>query len=70
MRWLTLYNKIGKQQVHITGHCDVTLATEHGEVPLALKFDNMNRPYFEIDANRKTYSIMDKSVCIQKEQNK
>ena len=49
----------------ITSHCDVTILTESGEKPLVIKYDHHNRPFFEIDENRKTYAIMDKQVKIK-----
>ena len=66
MRWTTLYNKIGKQNLGITSHCDVTILTKDGEKPLVIKYDNQNRPFFEIDETRKTFAIMDKQVVINK----
>lgn len=65
MRWTTLYNKIGKLNMGVTSHCDVTILTESGEKPLVIKYDNHNRPFFEIDESRKTFAIMDKQVKIK-----
>lgn len=55
MKWITLWNKIGKQPLKITQHSDVyallhnpkTHEMEH--VKLILKFDTSGKPYFVQD---------------------
>ena len=47
MKWLTLFNKIGKQQIRITRVEDVAVVDDNGERRiLELKFDTHNVPYF------------------------
>ncbi len=47
MKWLTLWNKIGKQQAKITNREDVCVVDFNGvRKPLEIKFDAHNVPYF------------------------
>jgi hypothetical protein len=52
MRWFTLFKKLGNQPLKITQNHNVYAVLENPktgeweEVPLYLKFDAHNRPYF------------------------
>lgn len=47
MKWLTLFNKIGKQPIRITRQQDVCVVDFDGrKEKLTLKFDAHGRPYF------------------------
>lgn len=62
MKWLTLWIKLGKQPIKITQNNDVyallknpkTNRYEH--VPLCLKFDSHNKPYFVQEKNKEKKS--------------
>ena len=59
MRWLTLFNKIGKQPIRVTQEQDVYAILydkkSHGYEKryLCLKFDAQNRPYLIEDMKTK-----------------
>lgn len=47
MKWMTLFNKIGKQPIRITRQQDVCAVDFDGrKEKLTLKFDAHGRPYF------------------------
>lgn len=47
MKWLKLYNKIGKQPIRITQHNDVVVLIDGKEIPVELKFKQNGIPYLE-----------------------
>lgn len=55
MKWITLWNKIGKQSIKKTQHTDVYAILQNpkthewDKVPLLLKFDNSGNPYLVKD---------------------
>lgn len=55
MKWITLWNKIGKQPHRITQHADVYALLHNpkthkmNKVKLMLKFDASGKPYFVQD---------------------
>lgn len=59
MKWITLFNKIGKQPLKTTQHADVYAILENPKthewehVPLLLKFDASGKPYLVRDFKEK-----------------
>lgn len=48
MKWLALYNKIGKQKASIIQKTDVIAIINDREIKLDIKFKNNGEPYFTI----------------------
>lgn len=59
MKWITLWNKLGKQPIKNTQHNDVYALLrnpkthEYEKVNLLLKFDSYGKPYFVQDFSTK-----------------
>lgn len=45
MKWMTLYNKIGKQQASLIQNSDVVVIIDNKEIKLDIKFKQNNEPY-------------------------
>jgi len=51
MKWMTLYNKIGKQRTKIIQNTDVYVILNNKSVPLELKFEVNGKPYLVLKNN-------------------
>ena len=47
MKWIKLYDKIGKQQIKITQYNDVVVLIDGKEIPVELKFKQNGVPYLQ-----------------------
>lgn len=62
MKWVQLFDKLGKQKLTVTQHNDVTIKIDGQEYPLKLKFDKRVRPYFVIDEEKEYYTEFDERI--------
>lgn len=60
MKWIKLYNKLGKQQARITQNRDVVAIINGKEVPLILKFKKDGTPYL---ISKEEFNLMKCEKC-------
>ena len=60
MKWISLYDRLGKLPMAITNHKHIYAVIDKGdgtglkEIPLTLKFDKKGHPYFAEEVNKHT----------------